>query len=446
MYKFVDNSILHIDNDLKRITSNFKTLESLVQEDIILTNTVKNIVNLETELIEIGFKVQSLINTLKEHQNGILKILMNEETHGIHWLIQLIEPIEVMKLLEKAERKIPDILSFPKKDNSGIYVDFLKLIEVSHTPLNNQILLLKLKIPLVLKHKFIAYRGRFIPQINGSLKMSINMEEDIIIKEVEKDWGFILTNSQYKDCMQLANSRICNLEETEIRLSTGDSCLLILKYKNSTENCNTKILKVEHDVWFETEEPNVWEYISPTEIKINIFHGSNNSHLTIRGSGKIMLTPNMIIETNNIKILYSNVSLKENLSLTSSIRYSSYNFSMDNVQMNLIPSLNTNISMVSFYDHKKLFDLGINIEDLKKDRPFLENMIYSPLESGWSIGALAFGTTIMLTIIILSFVFYFKGKISCVNKIEKVPERPRRTVKDVEIIHNIPNIVINNIG
>lgn len=85
----------------------------------------------------------------------------------------------------------------------------------------------------------------------------------------------------------------------------------------------------------------------------------------------------------------------------------------------MIPALKENITWQPIYDHKKLFDLGIEVENLKQDRPFLENMIYSPLSSPWTFYSVITGSCVIIVGLFITFLCCFKGHISCRNKDSK---------------------------
>lgn len=183
MYKFLDNSVLHIDTNLRNIMGKFNSLQTLVNENSKFMNSIHNIVNMEIELIEIGFKIHSITNTIKEQQATILKTLMREESHGVQWLFDLLGPVSLIKIIEKASINLPKELIFPKNRHDGPIMDIFSLIKLEITPSNKQTMVIALKIPLVLKQKFIAKKGKFIPQVNGTIIMSINIAKDIIIQE-----------------------------------------------------------------------------------------------------------------------------------------------------------------------------------------------------------------------------------------------------------------------
>lgn len=65
--------------------------------------------------------------------------------------------------------------------------------------------------------------------------------------------------------------------------------------------------------------------------------------------------------------------------------------------------------------------------------PVLENMIYSPLSSPWTIYCLSAGAAIMLISLIILFIYCFKGKISC-SKEESTRRAPSRFNRS-DILH-----------
>lgn len=185
-------------------------------------------------------------------------------------------------------------------------------------------------------------------------------------------------------------------------MSSENECVLNLMFRNSTENCRKKLLKINHDAWLETGQSNVREYATPNELKVNIFHGDNHTSLTIRGTGQMRLTPGMIIKTRHIKIEYVDTKISENVSIRRKSNYAIMNFTWDEHSTKLIPALGENMSKISCYDRKKLFDLGVDVDVLKIEKPFLENLFYSPLSSGLTIATVGTGALIMLVFLIVN--------------------------------------------
>lgn len=440
MYKFIDNSMVQIENRMKQVTDNFNTIHMVMEENMNFSKAIKRIIYLEAELIEIGFHIQTSIENLKYQQNLILQILLGKE-QGMTWVIQLIEPSYIFKLLEKAYSKLPgDVTFIRRKINGDLNLELLNLIDLSYETMNNEILNLKFKVPLVSKQKFTAFRGITLPQINGTLVAIIGLEKNILIQENDKDFGHVITENKFNECKILPFLRICNLESKETSLDSDENCLINMRFKNSTKNCKVKILNVTEDTWFATEDPNVWEYVAPSEIKANVFRGYNHSFMPIKGTGVIVLTPGMVFITNHTKLTYANVSIIENENIILKYEFNQMNFSLNSIDNKLIPKLKGNISKYSIYDHKKLFDLGVDIEELKLSRPQLENTIYSPLSSTWTLCSIITGAVIMLGSLVIIYKCLIKGNTSCKTEDDtKVQPHNKNSIK----IEHIPIITID---
>lgn len=155
MFNFVDGLMVHLDGKLRGILENFDGMQKLVRDDLNFTSTVKNTVELETELIEMGFRIQSLLNNLNKQQNIILQILLRKD-NNMAWYVQLFEPAILLRTLEEAERNVAQNLEFPKKPNNGLVPEIRRLADVSFVTENNQMLVMDLRLPLVTKRKFQA--------------------------------------------------------------------------------------------------------------------------------------------------------------------------------------------------------------------------------------------------------------------------------------------------
>ena len=93
-------------------------------------------------------------------------------------------------------------------------------------------------------------------------------------------------------------------------------------------------------------------------------------------------------------------------------------------QLNQLPLLDESEKVYSLLDNKRLFNMGINIQNLKSERPMLENLIYAPLENPWwSSGIILGGIGITLAILC-----GFKGKLLCCarNSNLKVASTPKQ--------------------
>lgn len=452
MYKFIDSSMIQVDTKMKQLSDNINALQYSAQENRDLSKSVKTMLYWETELIEAGMQIQTLLERVKYNQNIILQLLLNKE-QSTSWFVQLIEPATLFKLLEETENNLPGDVTFPrKKSNGNLLVDIINSMDVSYETQNNFVINFKLKVPLVTKTKYTAYKGIVLPQMNETVVASIALENNILIQEEDQNWGFVVSESQFNKCKSYSPLRICDFKTGEINLNSEEDCLLNLRFRNSSKNCKIRILKVTKETWFATEEPNIWEYVTPYEIKINVFHGFNHTFMTIKGSGRLGLTPGTIIVTNNTKLSYSNETISESISITQTHIWNDLNITIEEGESQLIPTLKNNLTWHSIYDHKKLFDLGVDVEDIKKSVPTLGNMIYSPLSYPWTFYSMISVVGIIISAVIIIMMCKFKNHITCKEKSKPQPKFTRNDIihhvqiekKDETALHEIfcnPNLI-----
>ena len=113
--------------------------------------------------------------------------------------------------------------------------------------------------------------------------------------------------------------------------------------------------------------------------------------------------------------------------------------SLSEWQLSKLPTLNTTEKIYSFLDNKRLFDLGVDLQDLEKERPMLKNLIYAPLEKPWLSSGVILGGAGVLILIICGF----KGKLSCCKRVsyqepEAAKEAQKKKLKRPALIISSP--------
>ena len=214
-----------------------------MQEDANFTQAIKNVILWESELIEVGFKIQSLVNDLRDSQRLILQMLLSRNQE-IAWWLQLIEPAAILDILERAEKKLESNLQFPRGRNNEVLPEILTFAKMSVVPLNNKILLLKLDVPLMETDRFRASKGKFIPEINGTLLYNVQIEKNVIIQNENKEWGWIISEMEFSQCNTFGIYKLCKFTTPQINLTSTKECLMDLQKGNNTENCKVRLFKL----------------------------------------------------------------------------------------------------------------------------------------------------------------------------------------------------------
>lgn len=66
----------------------------------------------------------------------------------------------------------------------------------------------------------------------------------------------------------------------------------------------------------------------------------------------------------------------------------------------------------TYIDKKKLFDIGVNVNDLKHDTPLLKNLIYAPLRNPWTSFWVIAGIAAAFVLGLL----FCKGRLTCCTR------------------------------
>ena len=157
--------------------------------------------------------------------------------------------------------------------------------------------------------------------------------------------------------------------------------------------------------------------------------------MTLR-EGMTLITDELIIIHSKTIFSQGDIEIKENFMNASEIKFEDW-------QLSQLPLVNKSEKIYSFLDNKRMFDLGIGIQDLKSERPMLENLIYAPLEKPWwSSGIILGGVGILLAIFC-----GFKGKLSCCTQVLTNKIKSRQDLRDENIIkqEDIEMSILNKI-
>ena len=162
---------------------------------------------------------------------------------------------------------------------------------------------------------------------------------------------------------------------------------------------------------------------------VHFTHGENTTTFKILGLGTLQIGPDEYISTDNVQISYFDEIITQKEIVVHRPELNLTNFELREKEFSNIPTLNGTEWSNSVFDKKQLFDLGIDVQEIKKHRTVLQNIIYAPLENPWI-------TTTSIAVmggLIAIFLFCFRGEISCcARKIstERRKDRDRLTKRD----------------
>ena len=435
IYDFVNNSMISVDQKGLDIIDKIKNLQISLIEGINFTNHVREILKWETELLETGMWIQNFAEHIRRKQTIFMKIIMNEVTKS-DLLLHIVSPNEIMKRLQKAKGVLPNGVKFPT-GITEVSNEIYKLARLSHRFVTQRVLALDIEIPLVDEDPYEGFKVFITPQIRNFTVTLCHEENNIVIRNKINEYGYVVNEEILKQCNELQHGRLCSLKAPEENLTQSNKCSPQLIFGTSNTGCVFKTIRVNHTMWFVTTDENIWTYVSPESTEVNITNNGNSSITKIQGMGKIRLQEGMTIITNDIIIRHSrtilskgDIEVKENFMNISE-------FTLGEWQTSQLPVINESEKIYSLLDNKRLFNLGIGVQDLKSERPMLHNLIYAPLENPWwSTGVLVGGAGIIFAIIC-----GYKGKLTCCTRVATVKvsnateqELPIKYLKDQEDI------------
>ncbi|XP_058820915.1 uncharacterized protein LOC131683118 isoform X1 [Topomyia yanbarensis] len=409
IYNFVSNSTITMDKAVESNNKNFESLKTEIRNTLNRANDRDKDLYLEATLMEIGMWYNSMRQNLKLKQKTLIAILHAENTKSLD-LAEIINPVQLIRTLDSEEATLNDNLTFPRRADGAIMPEILNTLHYYVKLTNDLDIIMTLQIPLVKKSKWYAYKGTIEPSITGNILTILHLEEDIIIKQ-ENNWGYVLTQADYDNCDRIGDTRLCKLSNIERDLKQEDTCMAALYFRNITTTCKTKVVQLNHDIWLETANRNIWTYFTPNKLKVSVFTGKNVTETTIQGKGNIKLLPDMMIQTDSIRITHFSETQGET-KLTYHIPHTDIPNISSKWKDKGIPSLSKRNKIVSLFDTKKLFDIGVEVDEIKNHRTTLENLAYAPLENPWT----TFSVFLVIGGALGIFFLCFKGEISCFTR------------------------------
>lgn len=417
MYDFVNNSVETLNNQTRNLVKNFNILRKEMEVGFKFTNNIKRIVYWEAVLSELNYWIITMTTAMKYKQQTIINMLLNNNVDP-----QIALDVLGMDLfnekMNETKLKIPDNLMFPKQSDGTIDPRVFNLIKYE-CYLNNSVdFMIIFKIPLVRKETFLTKRISFAPGINNTIMSIIELEEDLILHTHDSTWGYVWKFNEFINCFKLRDARLCDIHSGKINLETSEKCVTHLIYRNKTNACKVHYTKINQDIWFSTSEHNVWRYVTPKVTTVKMSYGVNETLINITDSGEIKIIRNMSISTENLMLEYfeEDIISKEIIKYEAAIENNK--FLLENWVIDSIPILNVSEKVYSVLDHKKIFNLSVDLDYLNNHKIQLKEMEYKPYTPSSTTWWFSHSILVIPMVIITLFFCFFKGEISfCTKKL-----------------------------
>lgn len=424
MYDLVTKSVLSVDNETLELVKKFEILKGEVEKDSKFVNGIKQEMYLESTLVGLYFWIEQITSSIKLQQERILNILLGTETDKI--IIETLGTNFIKEYLDESKLNLPERLSFPKRLDGNIDPTIIKIIEFERSLEHEFKINMKFKVPLVQREPLTTRKVTITPQLNGSTVTTIKVQENIILNIKDSTWGYIIKEDEIQRCEKIGNIRICQTRNKETNIASSETCVSNIIYRNETQNCEIKMFKIAHELWLETENQNRWRYIAPKPITIEISVGQNKSTKQLEGVGIFTLTPNMSIKTDNIILDYFEEVNNPITFEKYEMNFNSSNITMENWITDELPVFKLTEKTYSLINKKKLFELGVDVNQIKSHKTVLENLKYAPYKYPWWVSSSTLGIG---GLILIFLACRFRGKLSCCERhyIGKEPDKLSET-------------------
>ncbi|XP_055548578.1 uncharacterized protein LOC129732089 isoform X2 [Wyeomyia smithii] len=406
-YNLVNTSVLNMDTHLMAMKNKVEKLKFEVVKYANFTQNIENIINLETRLLEMGLWLNSLSSKLEKKLDTLVAAL-TQHTSANNILRGLVPPGALIDKLKLLETTIDGGLSFPHDKDGRITIDMLNNINYEHELIDKEQINFKFYVPLVGTEYFETRRVAIMPQLTNFTVLIRHIEENIVMFKYESDWGYTLTSDEYTKCTKLKGVTICDISTAQENLKRAQKCATGIILEKNTVRCQAKAVVTNHTMWFATRSRNNWKYLAPMKTNITIEINGNMTQQTVDGAGIIRLTPHMVVHTDFIRLEYYETNYEWDTNVTL-LPDNINRIETQDVDLREVPIWNGIEKVYSYINQKTLFDLGVDVKDIKTKGYGLKNLIYAPLENPWTSIPVVIGITTTFIIILC----LYKGRISC---------------------------------
>ena len=378
-YNLVNKSVTHLDRNMAELQDELNSIRQEVSKSLNYTSHVKTTVALESKLIEMTFWLNNLCQSLEQKLDAIVAVLYGKTNADL--LEKLFPPHLLFKTMKDMEEKLEPGLSLPKNRDGHFLTHTWGQQKLRPRISLEDKLIVVIQLPIVSKNAYQAYRATIFPiLINHTIWVS-HIEEDVILQQKDSMWGYTLTSAEYSGCTHGQDVTVCRVVKGLDNFRNSRKCIVSIIFKQEAIGCQIRAIMSNHTIWLPTGSANTWRYLAPTPTNVTVLHNGNLSHISIQGNGMLEIQPNMTAWSERVKFEYFDYKEEIEIGLKL-VSDRDRNISWAEVAGNL-PSWHGHERVYTGVDMKKLFDLGVDIRDLKQDEPELKDLIYAPLESPW---------------------------------------------------------------
>ncbi|XP_062539953.1 uncharacterized protein LOC134207910 [Armigeres subalbatus] len=323
--KRVDNDLIKIKNNEQQLMGQLHKQTIAIDSMFELTN--QTIYNVQDKLLNFSLAIDSInkqkseegakylarnhLNTLIGELNLILthvirrKDLITQlmQTGDINLTPELVTPTLFLSELEKASKQLPSGYRFPVQPNLKNIMMFYKLSKTTSI-LNDCEINVNIITPIVSNILFEAHKGTTVPIIKDNKILIVPLENDVILKSHNNSVSTTMKYSEYDSCMSVQDFKLCQTTHKFHNGNITGDCLSEMFLNKTSNSCIYQPLTLNHQLWLQTADKNMWVYAVPNSTTINILQNGKLSHTELSGVGKLRITEPCLIYFNTIYLHY----------------------------------------------------------------------------------------------------------------------------------------------
>uniref|UniRef100_A0A2M4ARJ5 Putative arac family transcriptional regulator n=1 Tax=Anopheles triannulatus TaxID=58253 RepID=A0A2M4ARJ5_9DIPT len=397
LYQEIKRATDQVNNNLQQIRTADQAIRTEVEAGLNFTNQYRALLALEQDLSEAGLWITEMTRHIHRQQHLFLKVLLKSQLNG-HEIAEIINPNRLLSELEGYSRQLPPRQTFPRRPNGGIAPEIIQNIETTRKILPGLVIGVNLRVPIVKRDTLRAYQGIISPMVKNDTIILIGLANDLLLTDPRTDMGYLVPANYLTTCQSVGGAHLCEMTTSLIDLPSEPQCLAEMYYHNQTTSCVIKIVRANRILWIKAPPANEWIYVAPTLTTATITNDTGEATIALHGVGIHTLHPGETITTPHTSVTYYITDPGDVKLLEPRAGWNVSDLGTGNaVSWKKVPKLDTSIE--PFLTQEMLLKHAVDVADLQRSRPQLENIVYAPLEHPWLTTPILVGVAVVIALI-----------------------------------------------
>ncbi|KAL4088509.1 hypothetical protein QTP88_023603 [Uroleucon formosanum] len=308
---------VHLSQEQIRIVSSVmnnvnSTMHELLADDQKLQKNINKIEEQSRRSVA-TINVLEIQNTFLEH-TAILTVFLNQfawETQNLQSIVNsalnglmhtnVYPPSKLIHELKQIQLTLPSTLELPITESHLSIPELFRTSKLSVVYIQQNLVFVT-RIPLLSNLRFNLFHNipLPIPTNKGNIVIIEPQAQYLTISDTN-EYHFSLTDDQYEKCETLFSFRLCVNPEAISKFIHQENCELSL-YNSPFQTigaCNFKYLNLNNTIWHKLYLQNAWLYYCISQA-VTVTCAQNSSRILLTGTGKIQISDNCVIYTENL--------------------------------------------------------------------------------------------------------------------------------------------------